>query len=136
MAALARLQASYGIEHAADDVAGGLVDAREGGRITGIEKTRSGLRLQNHPFHVVPGMEMLQAVAVGGNRSTALHPGIQTARLCLLPEGIHPVRTERVALAEAVTRQFRADIHASFRIHAPSLPHAAMCLDCSMQSCI
>ena len=118
--ALARHQPVNGIQHAAHDKGGGLIDTRKGRGVPQVQIAGAGGGLADDPLDIPGGVESLDARPVGHDRRVYRDPRLQTGGTCRRPEDAHTVRTEGVALAKAVAGQFFADVHAGL-VHAPSL---------------
>ena len=90
---------------APDDVRGGLVDAAPGRRVARVEITLTGQRALGDQVEILRRVKGLQFFARGRARFHDAHALVEPARGELGEKSGMAVRTERMAVAEAVTRQ-------------------------------
>jgi hypothetical protein len=98
------------IQHTANNVASGFINALESRGITAIQVTFPDCRLPDDTLHIVSAMKTLKHRTPDRHRLTLPHTLIESGCTHLLPEGSQPVRTERMARTETVTGKIFTNI--------------------------
>ncbi len=123
--ALAVHETPAGIEGRADHERGRLVDALESGRVTAVEIAVAVAGHGHQPVDVARVVKARQIVAAGGNGVAHADRGIEPLTAGFVPEGIHAVGAERMAVAECIAAQILTDVDA----HGIATGHG-LCLGC------
>jgi energy-dependent translational throttle protein EttA len=89
-------------ERSADDVARGLEDALESGRVAAIEKSLAGGRARDDELDVARIVKELELRPGGSARRELQDLPVEALRDELAPECVVPVRAERVAVGKTV----------------------------------
>ena len=95
-------QGFRGDECRADDVAGSLEDALERGRVTAVEVSLARRRARDDELHVAGIVKALELRPGGAAWRELQHLAVEALGHEFAPEGVVPVRAERMAVGKAV----------------------------------